>query len=50
MRKERKGKEELNYEYGYKTISLILNCLFLPLSNNPINVMYDPNRGKLEIE
>ena len=45
-----KGKEELNYEYYYKTISLKLDCLFLPLSNKPISVMYDPNSGKLEIE
>ncbi|MDB5258653.1 MAG: hypothetical protein JWM14_3348 [Chitinophagaceae bacterium] len=45
-----KGKEELNYEFGYKTISTKLNCLFMPLSKNPIWVMYDPIENKISIK
>jgi hypothetical protein len=45
-----KGNEELNYEFGYKTTSLKLDCLFLPLSNEPIRVTYDTKIGKVEIE
>ncbi len=45
-----KGKEELNYEFGYKTISRKIDCLFLPLSNEPIKVIYDPKTDKTWIE
>ena len=45
-----KGKEELNYEFGYKTISKKIDCLFLPLSNQPIKVIYDPKTDRIRIE
>ena len=45
-----KGKEELNYEFGYKTISRKIDCLFLPLSNQPIKVTYDPRTDRTWIE
>jgi len=45
-----KGKEELIYEYGYKTISFKLKCLFLPLSSQPIKVIYDPKADSVKIE
>lgn len=45
-----KGQQELNYEFGYNTISEKLRCLFLPLSNQPILVIYDPLTNKIRIE
>lgn len=45
-----KGKEEMNYEFGYKTISKKIDCLFLPLSNQPIKVTFDPRTDKAWIE
>ena len=45
-----KGKVELNYEFGFKTISKKIDCLFLPLSNKPIKVAYDPRTDKIRIE
>lgn len=45
-----KGKEEPNYGFGFKTISHKLNCLFLPLSNQPITVIYDPKTKIIKIE
>jgi len=44
------GKEQLNYEFAYRTISLKLDFLFLPLSNQPIKVTYIPKTGKIKIE
>ena len=44
------GKAELNYEYGYKTISGKLKCLYLPLSIKPIKVIYDPKSDSVKIE
>lgn len=44
------GKSELNYEYGYKTISYKLKCLYLPLSIKPIKVIYDPKSDSVKIE
>ena len=44
------GKEELNYEFGYKTISRKIDCLFLPLSNHPIKITYDPLTDRILIE
>ncbi len=45
-----KGKDELNYEFGYKTISRKIDCLFLPLSNQPIKVTYDPRTDRLYLQ
>jgi len=45
-----KGKEGLNYEFGFKTISKKIDCLFLPLSNQPIKVNYDPKTDRIRIE
>jgi hypothetical protein len=45
-----KGKEELNYEFGYKTISKKIDCLFLPLSNQPIKLTYEPRTDRIRIE
>ena len=45
-----KGKEELNYEFSYKTVSKKIDCLFLPLSNQPIKVTYDPRTDRIRIE
>jgi hypothetical protein len=45
-----KGNEELNYEFSYITTSLKLDCLYLPLSNEPIRVTYDLKIGKVKIE
>ena len=45
-----KGKDDLDYGFGYKTISLKLDFLFLPLSNQPITIIYDPKTDKIRIE
>ena len=45
-----KGKEELNYDFGYKTISKKIECLFLPLSNQPIKMTYEPRTDRIRIE
>ncbi len=45
-----KGKEQLNDEFGYKTISLKLDCLFLPMSNQPIKVIYNAKTDKIRME
>ncbi len=45
-----KGMKELNYKFGYKTISKMMDCLFLPLSNQPIKVTYDPRTDRVRIE
>lgn len=45
-----KGKDELNYEYGYKTMSCKLKILYLPLSIKPITVIYDPKSDSVKIQ
>ena len=45
-----KGKEELNYDFGYKTISKKIDCLFLPLSNQPIKMTYEPRTDRIRIK
>jgi len=45
-----KGKEGLNEDFGYKTTSLKLDCLFLPMSNQPIKVIYNAKTGKIRME
>lgn len=45
-----KGQQELNYEFRYRIITLKLNCLFLPLSNEPIRVTYDLHTDKVRVE
>ncbi len=45
-----KGNEELNYEFGYKTVSKKIDCLFMPLSNQPIKVTYDLRTDRIRIE
>jgi len=45
-----KGKEEPNYGFGFNTVSLKFNYLFLPLSNQPIKVIYDRKTDKIKIE
>lgn len=45
-----KGKEELNYNFVYKTVSKKMDCLFLPLSNRPIKITYDPRIDKIRFE
>lgn len=42
-----KGQEEINYVFSFKTISCKLNCLFLPLSNEPIKVIYNRKTKKI---
>jgi len=44
------GKKELNYEFGYKTVSKKIDCLFLPLSNQPIKVTYLPRKDRIRID
>jgi hypothetical protein len=44
------GNEEPNYGFGFKTISNKFNCLFLPLSGQPIKVIYDRKTDKIKIE
>lgn len=43
-------QEESNYGFGFNTISLKLNCLFLPLSNQPFQVIFDQNTNEIKIE
>ncbi len=45
-----KGKKELNYEFSYKTVSKKIDCLFLPLSNQPIKVTYMPQKDRIRID
>lgn len=45
-----KGKKELNYEFSYKTVSKKIDCLFLPLSNQPIKMTYEPRTDRIRIE
>ena len=44
------GQEELNYAFGFKTISKKLDCLYLPLSNQPIKVTYIPESDEIRME
>lgn len=45
-----KDKVALNYNFVYKTVSKKMDCLFLPLSNRPIKITYDPNTDKIRFE
>jgi hypothetical protein len=44
------GLIEPNYGFGFKSIATIFNCLFLPLSNEPIKVIYDTRSNEIMIE
>ena len=44
-----KGKE-LAYEFAYRTISEKLKILYMPLSENPVKVIYDPNKDRIKLE
>ena len=44
------GEFKPDHEFGFKTISLKLDFLFLPLGNQPINVIYNAKTGKIKIE
>lgn len=44
------GKEGLNYNFAYKPISFKMNCLFLPLSDKPVKVVYDQRTGRVKVE
>lgn len=41
---------ETNFGFGFKTISIIFNYLYLPLSNEPIKAIYDSKTGRIEFE
>lgn len=43
-------KGALKYEFGYKTISTVLDCWYLPLSSQPLKIMYDPRTGTVKME
>jgi hypothetical protein len=45
-----KGKNELNYDFGYRTISKKINFLFMPLSRKPIQIIYNSKTDKIKIE
>jgi hypothetical protein len=44
------GKNELNYEFKFETISSKINFLFLPLSSVPIQVTYDTKSDTVTID
>lgn len=45
-----KGMKEPNYGFGFKTVSVLFNCLFLPLSSEPIKIIYDTKTNEIKIE
>lgn len=44
------GKEELNYEFKYSTISQKIKILFMPLSNDPLQIIYNTKTDKITIK
>ena len=42
---QEKGKEEPNWDFGYKIISKKMDILFMPLTQEPIYIIYDPKNG-----
>lgn len=45
-----KGKEELNYEFKFKTISNKMKIHFMPLTSDPVQVMYDNKTDRITIK
>ncbi len=45
-----KGEENLKYDFGYRAISKKLNVLYMPLSRDPIQIIYDTNTDKIKFE
>lgn len=45
-----KDKEELNYEFKFKTISNKMKILFMPLSSEPIQVTYNIESDKITVK
>lgn len=43
-------KEELNWEYGFHTVSEKFNFLFMPLKSTPLLIIYDPKTDTIKIE
>jgi hypothetical protein len=44
-----KDKEEMNYEFKFRTISSKLHILFMPLSGDPIQITYNADSDKITI-
>ncbi len=47
---QEKGKDEPNWDFGYKTVSLKLDFLFMPLKSEPLIIIYDPKTDTIKIE
>lgn len=45
-----KDNKESNHNYSYKTVSKKMDGLFMPLKDEPLIVVYDPNTGKINIK
>jgi len=47
---QEKGKDNPNWNFGYKTVSIKLDILFIPLKSEPLIIIYDPKADTIEIE
>ena len=45
-----KDGAELNYDFGFKTISCKADFLYMPLSRDPLLVIYDPKTGSIVLK
>jgi hypothetical protein len=45
-----KGKDEPNWDFGFRTVSEKLNFIFMPLKSEPIEIIYDPKMDNIEIK
>ena len=47
---QEKGKDEPNWDFGYKTVSKKLDILFMPLKSEPIFIVFDPKIDRIKIK
>jgi len=47
---QEKGKDEPNWDFGYKTVSKKLDILFIPLKSEPTFIVYDPKTDRIKIK
>lgn len=47
---QEKGKDEPNWDFGYKTVSIKLDFLFMPLKSEPLIIIYDTKTDTIKIE
>ena len=47
---QEKGKDEPNWDYGFKTVSTIIDFIFMPLKSDPLIIVYDPKTDAIKIK